>query len=134
MDVCIWTLSPNFEEILWKFSEIMGKYRILDENLWGLKGDWSLITGRGVLGKMTDSKLFAPPTSRQGKIFRTPPLKSGNFLRPPPLQYGKTSRAPLPFCNPPPLPVISDQSLSSQLQHSNFICANKMLWLSTCQE
>ena len=24
---------------MWKFSEIMGKYRILDENLWGLKGD-----------------------------------------------------------------------------------------------
>ena len=32
------TCSPNIEEILRKFPEIMGKYRILDENLWGLKG------------------------------------------------------------------------------------------------
>ena len=31
------TCSSNFEDILRKFGEIMGKYRILDENMWGLK-------------------------------------------------------------------------------------------------
>ena len=29
---------PNFEGILKEFGKIMGKYRMLDEILWGLKG------------------------------------------------------------------------------------------------
>ena len=31
-------MFPKFEDILRIFSVIMGKYGILDENLWGLKG------------------------------------------------------------------------------------------------
>ena len=76
--------------------------------------DWSLITGRGggaTQWKNRGSKTFcAPPPPPQDRVKR--------FARPPPpFCRGKTSRAPLPFCSPPslPLPVISDQSLRSSL-------------------
>ena len=38
VDLRILIFYPNFEEILGKFLEIMGKYCMFDENLWGLKG------------------------------------------------------------------------------------------------
>ena len=38
VSLCILILLKKIEDILRKFSEIMGKYRILHENLWGLNG------------------------------------------------------------------------------------------------
>ena len=85
-------------------------------------------------GKIMGPKLFAPPPSRQGKTFRAPPFKEWKLFAPPPYNMAKTSSycikttpklfAPpplqhglnppphLPLCSPPPpLSVISDQSL-----------------------
>ena len=81
-------------------------------------------------------KLFAPPPLLNGGNLLPPPPQSlwlkpqapmlklpQNFLCPPsawlklflsPLFVGvKLHLPPLPFCNPPPLPVISDQSLNA---------------------
>ena len=63
----------------------------------------------GVFGNLS----APPPPSRQRKTFCAPPCKDWKLSAPPPpFRRGKTLRAPpLPFCSPPPLPVISDQSL-----------------------
>ena len=56
----------------------------------------------------TTPKLVVPPP---------PPTSAWLKLFPPPFPLGKTSRAPLPFCSPPPpphLPVICDKSLISR--------------------
>ena len=66
MGVCIRTLSPNFEEILWKFSEIMGKYRILDENLWGLKGGLVINYREGGAGENDGFETFCAPHLKTG--------------------------------------------------------------------
>ena len=93
--------------------------------------DWSLITERGGLqnGKIVGPKLFARPPQNRVKHFAPPLLKSGNFMAKtssflcppfrmaktfsvPPFRRGKTSRAPPSRFVAPPLPVISDQSLT----------------------
>ena len=103
--------------------------------------DWSLITGRGggaTKREIAGPKLFSPPPIQDRvKLFAppTPLLKSGNFLRPPPPSIWLKIQATaytlpqnmlcppppsawlkhfLSFCSPPPpLPVISDQSLKN---------------------
>ena len=75
--------------------------------------DWSLITGRGGLqnGKIASPKLFAPPPPQDRvKLFAPPLLKSGNFSCPS-YNMAKTSSNPLP--------VISDQSLSTISNNPN---------------
>ena len=83
--------------------------------------DWFLIMvsvwGGGGLqnGKIAGPKPFAPPPSRQCKTFRAPLLKSGNFFARPLLVVVKLHMPPPPsrfVDSPPPLPVISDRSLT----------------------
>ena len=67
-------------------------------------------------------KLFAPPLQygynfkllrkNYPKTFCAPPSAWLKLFPPPPFHRGKLHvPPPLPFCSPPPLPVISDQSL-----------------------
>ena len=68
-------LFPKIEEILRKFSEILGKYRILHENLGGLKGYYT---------KMNKHYPFVlsprPPTTMQTSLLLLLALSAAMFL------------------------------------------------------
>ena len=81
-----------------------------------LTRDWSLITGRGgyKTGKLRVQNLLHPSPQDRVKLFAPPPCKLWKPFMPPPFNMAITSSHPLPFCSSPPLPVISDQFLTTE--------------------
>ena len=88
--------------------------------------DWSLIMGRGgyKMGKWRVRNFLHPTPQDRVQLFAAPPpllihnmaktsiygIKTFVGVPSPPL--------PVPFCSPPPLPVISNQSLRGDMLHA----------------
>ena len=70
------------------------------------------------------SNISPPPPLRWGKTFCAPFSMAKSFSAPPLYVGVKLHHLPSPFCSPPPLPVISDQSLTrvkmTQIPHGHF--------------